>query len=306
MPCLNIRNPASGSAGRRNIQESRFVQPNKKRFAVRKIVGSGELWIIPCLLAATPKASSGDQIRHRSGVNLALVAQHGDDKPVEHLKVVLLDLTGKVVPLLDRKPVQPDRDRRGLRPVFPDRDRHGPGEQQAGGPRLQVGNLDVARVRHRVGGIKGLDESVVDIKPQPCRDLSPIDSGDSLTVVSARVRAFAQNLNRAARPPRECGRSQFRRSQFRRPPTFMKTVTGGLAGPAGGGGCSIFSRITRAKSGLPRQTARTGRCSFGPEQSSKAGIKGLLPALKVRRFCLTECRSHPDGTGACKSQNIVR
>ena len=37
--------PQSGERlrGRRNIQESRFVQPNKKRFAVRKIVGSGEL-----------------------------------------------------------------------------------------------------------------------------------------------------------------------------------------------------------------------------------------------------------------------
>jgi hypothetical protein len=37
--------------GRRNIQESRFVQPNKKRFAVRKIVGSGELWITEFILS---------------------------------------------------------------------------------------------------------------------------------------------------------------------------------------------------------------------------------------------------------------
>src|SRR4029078_967799 len=38
--------PQSGERirGRRNIQESRFVQPNKKRFAVRRIIGSGDLW----------------------------------------------------------------------------------------------------------------------------------------------------------------------------------------------------------------------------------------------------------------------
>ena len=37
--------------GRRNIQESRIVQPNKKRFTVRKIVGSGELWITEFILS---------------------------------------------------------------------------------------------------------------------------------------------------------------------------------------------------------------------------------------------------------------
>ncbi len=30
---------------RHNIQQSRFLQPNKKRFAVRRISGSGNLWI---------------------------------------------------------------------------------------------------------------------------------------------------------------------------------------------------------------------------------------------------------------------
>ena len=39
--------PQSGERihGRRNIQESRFVQPNKKRFSVRRIIGGGDLWI---------------------------------------------------------------------------------------------------------------------------------------------------------------------------------------------------------------------------------------------------------------------
>jgi len=47
--------PQSGERlrGRRNIQESRVVQPNKKQFTVRRIVGSGELWILNSYLAMT-------------------------------------------------------------------------------------------------------------------------------------------------------------------------------------------------------------------------------------------------------------
>lgn len=39
--------PQSGERirGRRKIQDSRFVQPNKKRFTVRRIVGGGDLWV---------------------------------------------------------------------------------------------------------------------------------------------------------------------------------------------------------------------------------------------------------------------
>ena len=36
--------------GRHNIQESRFVQPNKKRFTVRRIIGSGDLWVTEFVL----------------------------------------------------------------------------------------------------------------------------------------------------------------------------------------------------------------------------------------------------------------
>ncbi len=45
--------PQSGERlrGRRNIQESRFVQPNKKRFEVRRIVGSGDLWVTEFVLS---------------------------------------------------------------------------------------------------------------------------------------------------------------------------------------------------------------------------------------------------------------
>lgn len=39
--------PQSGERirGRRNIQASRFAQPSRKRFTVRRILGAGDLWI---------------------------------------------------------------------------------------------------------------------------------------------------------------------------------------------------------------------------------------------------------------------
>jgi hypothetical protein len=45
--------PQSGERirGRRNIQESRTVQPNKKRFTVRRMTGSGELWVTEFVLS---------------------------------------------------------------------------------------------------------------------------------------------------------------------------------------------------------------------------------------------------------------
>jgi hypothetical protein len=45
--------PQSGERirGRRNIQESRTVQPSKKRFDVQRIVGSGDLWVSEFVLS---------------------------------------------------------------------------------------------------------------------------------------------------------------------------------------------------------------------------------------------------------------
>jgi hypothetical protein len=45
--------PQSGERirGRHNIQESRFVQPNKKRFTVRRIIGSGDFWVTEFVLS---------------------------------------------------------------------------------------------------------------------------------------------------------------------------------------------------------------------------------------------------------------
>lgn len=45
--------PQSGERirGRRNIRESRFLQPNRKRFTVTRIIGSGGLWVTEYVLS---------------------------------------------------------------------------------------------------------------------------------------------------------------------------------------------------------------------------------------------------------------
>ena len=44
--------PQSGERirGRHHIQESRTAQPNKKRFTVRRMIGSGDLWVTEFIL----------------------------------------------------------------------------------------------------------------------------------------------------------------------------------------------------------------------------------------------------------------
>jgi hypothetical protein len=51
--------PQSGERirGRRNIQQSRTVQPNKKRFTIRRMIGSGDLWITEYILTYDDKPS---------------------------------------------------------------------------------------------------------------------------------------------------------------------------------------------------------------------------------------------------------
>ncbi len=45
--------PQSGERirGRCNIQESRFVQPSKKRFTIRRMTGGGDLWVTEFVLS---------------------------------------------------------------------------------------------------------------------------------------------------------------------------------------------------------------------------------------------------------------
>ena len=47
-----LDNPQSGERirGRRNIQQSRAAQPNRKRFTVRRIIGTGEQWVTEYVL----------------------------------------------------------------------------------------------------------------------------------------------------------------------------------------------------------------------------------------------------------------
>ncbi|MGA7293533.1 MAG: nuclear transport factor 2 family protein [Terriglobales bacterium] len=51
--------PQSGerTRGRRNIQDQRASQPNKKRFTVRRIIGSGDLWVTELILTYDGKPS---------------------------------------------------------------------------------------------------------------------------------------------------------------------------------------------------------------------------------------------------------
>ena len=51
--------PQSGerTRGRRNIQNQRASQPSKKRFAVRRIIGSGDLWVTEFILTYDGKPS---------------------------------------------------------------------------------------------------------------------------------------------------------------------------------------------------------------------------------------------------------
>src|SRR5215472_10032983 len=51
--------PQSGERirGRRNIQITRSIQPNRKRFTVQRIIGGGDLWITEFILSYDGKPS---------------------------------------------------------------------------------------------------------------------------------------------------------------------------------------------------------------------------------------------------------
>ena len=51
--------PQSGERirGRQTIQASRFAQPNKKRFTVRRVLGAGDLWVTEFVLNYDGKPS---------------------------------------------------------------------------------------------------------------------------------------------------------------------------------------------------------------------------------------------------------
>ena len=73
--------PQSGERirGRRNIQASRFAQPNKKRFAVRRILGAADLWVTEFVLTYDGQPSYSVSIMEFSGAIVAHETQYFAD-----------------------------------------------------------------------------------------------------------------------------------------------------------------------------------------------------------------------------------
>ena len=73
--------PQSGERirGRHNIQITRANQPSKKRFAVRRIIGSDDLWITEFILTYDGKPSYTVSIMEFSGGKVARETQYFAD-----------------------------------------------------------------------------------------------------------------------------------------------------------------------------------------------------------------------------------
>jgi ketosteroid isomerase-like protein len=73
--------PQSGERirGRRNIQASRAAQPNAKRFQVRRIVGTGGLWVTEFILAYDGRPSHSVSIMEFQDGKVARETQYFAD-----------------------------------------------------------------------------------------------------------------------------------------------------------------------------------------------------------------------------------
>ncbi len=73
--------PQSGelTRGRRNIQGQRESQPNKKRFTIRRIIGSGDLWVTEFILTYDAKPSYTVSIMEFAGVKVVRETQYFAD-----------------------------------------------------------------------------------------------------------------------------------------------------------------------------------------------------------------------------------
>ena len=73
--------PQSGerTRGRSNIQNQRASQPNKKRFTVRRIIGSGDLWVTEYILTYDGKPSYTVSIMEFRGDKVARETQYFGD-----------------------------------------------------------------------------------------------------------------------------------------------------------------------------------------------------------------------------------
>jgi hypothetical protein len=79
MRCLNTHSQARRIRGRRNIQITRAKQPSKKRFAVRRVSGSGDLWVTEYILTYDGKPSYTVSIMEFSGGKVARETQYFAD-----------------------------------------------------------------------------------------------------------------------------------------------------------------------------------------------------------------------------------
>ncbi len=73
--------PQSGerTRGRSNIQKQRSIQPSKKRFTVRRIIGSGDLWVTEFILTYDGKPSYTVSIMEFKGIKVARETQYFAD-----------------------------------------------------------------------------------------------------------------------------------------------------------------------------------------------------------------------------------
>src|ERR1700723_649519 len=73
--------PQSGerTRGRSNIQNQRASQPSKKRFAVRRIIGGGDLWVTELILTYDDKPSCTVSIMEFRGDKVARETQYFAD-----------------------------------------------------------------------------------------------------------------------------------------------------------------------------------------------------------------------------------
>jgi hypothetical protein len=73
--------PQSGerTRGRSNIQGQRSSQPSNKRFSIRRIVGSGDLWVTEFILTYDAKPSYTVSIMEFTGVKVARETQYFAD-----------------------------------------------------------------------------------------------------------------------------------------------------------------------------------------------------------------------------------
>jgi len=73
--------PQSGerTRGRSNIQNQRASQPSKKRFSIRRIIGSGDLWVTEFILTYDDKPSYTVSIMEFRGDKVARETQYFAD-----------------------------------------------------------------------------------------------------------------------------------------------------------------------------------------------------------------------------------